>query len=115
MSEEGEPYKKARLVVSAYKKEMDKTLDKTLDLFSEFEIPCDWDTFEIVEDEVVYLKWTWKRDFKNKDFTTVFEVRPSIDLANVFVMEGEHQRESLEEADLRKAVRRLACFMLDLE
>lgn len=115
MSEEGESYKKARLVVSAYEQEMDKTLDETLDLFSEFEIPCDWETFEIVEDQVVYLKWTWKRDFKNNTFTIMLEVRPGIDLANVFVMEGEHQREFLEEADSRKAVRRLRCFMDDLK
>jgi len=112
MSEEGEPYKKARLVMSAYKKEMDKTLDKTLDLFLEFGIPNDWESFEIAEDEVVFLKWTWKRD---NTFQAVLEVRPGIGLANVFVNEGEHQREFLEEADLRKAVRRLRCFMDDLK
>jgi len=100
MSEEGEQVQT-----------MEEILDKTFDLFHEAGVPCDWKEFEIVEDQVMYFKWIWARGA----FEVVLQVRACIELADVFVNENEHQREALVEANLPKAIRRLRCFMDDLD
>lgn len=109
MDERKLPFDKARDVVTKYTQEMEKTLGVTMCLLEEFGITDNWEKFELVDEEGLLFKWTWRHGIW--DF--VLEVYPSCGKGNVFVNEGVRQLEYLELSPLRMIVRRLRCFMDD--
>lgn len=104
--------KDVRDVVTKYTQQIEKTLEKTLALLKECDITDNWETFEVVDEEGLTFKWTWRHSIW--DF--VLEVYPSRGDGNVFVNKvnnGVCRLEYLELSPLRKIVRQLRRFMYD--